>query len=335
MDMPLGEKLYPVRRDALWGYIDAHGNLAIRHRFEYASLFSEGLAHVLSSGEDSFIDARGQEAIRLPTPWGGAWISTGFSKGIAPIDFISTGTVRYLRRDGTPLTSVCFANGEAFCNGVAVVKVGNREGLLASEGNLVCEPQFRRLLSFRPGEPVSPFLTDESCGLLDMSGRRTLELPGDWGEIRPFSEGLFAVCPRGGRFRFLDASGQCAFGTDYWEVTMFVEGKAVVCAEYEECALVGRDGRPLTGFGFRELCTCEGGRIIFRKGNETSAGGTPNHGRYGILDASCREIVPPRFDYLHPFGGELAQYEEGDFENGEAAFGYVDRSGRIVWPAER
>ena len=51
-------------------------------------------------------------------------------------------------------------------------------------------------------------------------------------------------------------------------------------------------------------------------------------GRWGFIDTSGNEVVPPRYDYLGSFNEGLAAVRIGDWEDGR--WGFVDASGEEV-----
>ncbi len=58
-----GGGLIAVRRNGLWGFLDAAGNEVVHCRYEDAGAFSEGLAPVKWDGKWGFVDATGQEVV--------------------------------------------------------------------------------------------------------------------------------------------------------------------------------------------------------------------------------------------------------------------------------
>ena len=55
--------LFPVTDSRKYGYIDKTGNLKIPTQFDFATEFSEGLAHIKVEGKRGFVDEKGSVAI--------------------------------------------------------------------------------------------------------------------------------------------------------------------------------------------------------------------------------------------------------------------------------
>ena len=52
-------RLYPIKQDGAWGYINKHGEVVIAPRFDMAWTFSEGLALVGVEDRYGYIDKQG------------------------------------------------------------------------------------------------------------------------------------------------------------------------------------------------------------------------------------------------------------------------------------
>ena len=52
--------LFPVSNNRKYGYIDKTGKMIIKPQFDYATVFSEGMAHAKIEGKRGFIDKTGK-----------------------------------------------------------------------------------------------------------------------------------------------------------------------------------------------------------------------------------------------------------------------------------
>ncbi len=57
--------LFPVSRLGVWGYIDKAGEIAIELQFDFALVFSEGLAVVMVDGKWGYVDKTGKTVIQI------------------------------------------------------------------------------------------------------------------------------------------------------------------------------------------------------------------------------------------------------------------------------
>ena len=78
---PAGERLFTVRQEGKWGYIDRTGKLVIAPQYDEAWEFSEGLAYVRVGKQRFIIDRAGKTVIELQQ----VDITGNFSEGFAPV----------------------------------------------------------------------------------------------------------------------------------------------------------------------------------------------------------------------------------------------------------
>jgi hypothetical protein len=325
-------ELFLVCLDGQWGYMDRSGRIAIEPRFSDGREFSEGLAAV-SLGE-------------------GACKSSG-----------------YIDATGQMVIEAAFDDAYSFTDGLAKVTLGGLDGYVDASGALVIDAQFGFGHEFSEGVAlvatprggIGPFFyTPPEQFFVDREGRR---MP--WPEVedaRGFSEGL-APAERNGRWGFIDHTGAFAIAPEYEWAMEFSEGLAAVCVETGEgklCGFVDRTGRmviapryPEVG-PFREgLARAEvGSRTVYLDKTGREVFGVPfaqtgsfsegiasvmdDVGRYGYIDRTGQLVIAPEFypggaDFEHGLAMVTVVPRRNDFSSG-FSWGYIDRSGRYVWP---
>jgi hypothetical protein len=139
--------------DRQWGYIDKQAPV-IKPQFDFAGLFSEGLAGVGIGSKVGYIDKHGNFVITPP---------------------------------------FAIANLFSFSEGLAAVRVGEfltgKWGYIDKQGALVIKPQFDSVGPFSDGLAVAGI--DDKWRYIDKQGKFVISTP--FGSAGSFSEGLAAV----------------------------------------------------------------------------------------------------------------------------------------------
>ena len=127
--------LSPMRFGDLWGYVNPEGKLIIRPKWEVASTFVEGLAHVVELGRHGYINQTGQYHV-IPQ----FVRARNFSQGLAAI--VYTTKWGYIDRTGrcsiTPLYDDC----HDFTGGLAAVLWRGRWGYIDASGRYCFPPRY-------------------------------------------------------------------------------------------------------------------------------------------------------------------------------------------------
>lgn len=346
-----GERLFPARIGARWGYIDASGAVAIAARFDDAQAFSEGRAGVrvgdvwgLIDPSGAFVAVPAYSAV-FPSRAGRARAVTGAGRE-ARMGFLGADGGPVVRPSLTEALDYAAASGEASGEAFAPARAEvartpfgldlfARLGLSASgvtpwlvldaRGEVAAEVRAVTVLAFgdagadAAGRPrlLAPF---RAAGAVPGVG-------GAWGFVdpsgaiavapafrnaAPFSEGRARVSDRE-RFGFVDGSGAVVIPLSYEQADAFSEGLAAVRSG-GLWGYVRPDGSTAIGPRFEAARGFTGGLAAVREG-----------GLWGFVRPDGSVAVAPRFEEAAPFRGALARV----VENGQAA--YIDASGAVVW----
>lgn len=230
----------PFRVNNLWGYSNPKGEMLIKPQFEYADFFTDSISFIL---KDSFYYGINTKA-EIITP---AIKRYGmFSSGLCPIQ-LKDGNSVYIDLTGKIVIDKGFSAAENFSEGLAVVSIKNKLGIINSQGQWIRMPDFdTSSVYFRSG-----FIMAISKGkyfYIDRQGR-TLNLPDTVIPGGIFSEGLapvYVVKPKNSEgasiktnfLEFIDSTGNIVMktfynsGYDYSEYIMiekeFKDGKAII-----------------------------------------------------------------------------------------------------------
>lgn len=306
------------------GYIDTFGRIVIAPRFSFASDFSEGLAHVTANHFDGFIDLRGRRVIKLASK-----SARDFHEGLAAITIAEGREYGFIDRTGKVVIRGRYRVVDDFSEGLAGVVIDNKYGFINRAGELVVPARFGvRVAPQHPNLPVS-------------SGR--------------FREGLACV-NLGNEYGYINSHGEFVIPARYNHAQEFAEGLAWVMTKDGLSGWIDKTGqwvnsdlnknRPspqtasLSDYRYRNAGFSEG-LISFVKsdGNKTLR---------GYMDRDGKVLIPPReLDDAGPFQrgvGRIEFYEKSDADWTQARgyrdstgqfweqkYGYIDRSGRIIW----
>ena len=214
-----GDGLCPVRRGALWGYVDRDGGWAIEPRFADATAFAGGLAAVTEPGAGGWrLLARDGRLL------GDArYAEVGACRdGLARVAI--DGRWGFVDPAGAVVVPPRFDHADDFHDGRASVRAGDAWTWIDRAGALLGEPRFDRAFDFRGG--VGLYQRGAFYGFVAASGEVIADGFEDAGAL---IEGRAAICQRA-RWGFLDGTGAVVVRPRYTRVLAFSEGLAAVRA---------------------------------------------------------------------------------------------------------
>lgn len=269
-----------LHRDGVlkFGYLDRLGAFAIAPELDWAAPFSEGLAFVRRRDErrSGYIDKQGRWA---------------HDKAAGPE----------------------LADGRAFVDGVAPVKVEGRWGFIDRQGTFIVKPSFDDAEALRDGR--ARVKVGESWGFVDKAG--ALVIPARFSHAAHFSEGLARVRVENGRIAYVDRDGK------------------VVIDPLEGVAEAGdfRDGRSLvrvkTRWGYIDRTGRQVLPAVHEAGTPFDAGvaAVQHGGKWLVIGVDGRETARLDCEWTLGFRGGLAPMQVG------SKMGLVDVRGKVVVPA--
>jgi TonB family protein len=304
-------RLFPMKVDGKWGYVDRTGKLAVNPLYDQADDFSDGMGRVRIGSKFGFVRADGSLAV---TPqFDSVW---RFSEGLAGVK--ANGKWGYIDRTGKLAVSPRFDHAEGFSEGLALVEQGGKLGYADKAGEIVITPQF-------------------DCGMTFSQGLAPVEVAGRWGYVNkvgeyiinpqfglalPFSESL-AVIQIGDllaadcRWAYIDMSGMVVISRTGMD---FSEGLAATPDE-DKWGYVDKTGKYVISPQFDAAQDFSEGLACVRIGDEST-------GRWGYIGREGKFTINPRFDSASSFTGGVARVVVGD------EMGYIDKTGKYVWREE-
>jgi len=328
-----------VRVKHKYGYIDKSGKFVIPPRYDRANSFREGVAWVEGKAK-GFIDKTGMMAIKPPT----GYYCREFRYGVAvamPYAVPTPGVEAPKAVSSAPAaaqTKPAEPTGQPKLSDLPVdwqspwssepevsVMPGTspaeapapsrpKVGYIDKTGSYVIPPQFDDARDFE--WDIAAVEVDKKWGFIDKTGHFVIEPQFDGASY--VSEGA-AVVKKGEHYAFIDKTGKRLFDTEYDDAQSFVEGLAGVKTD-GRWGFIDKAGKQVIPFKFEQVSAFFNGMASVML-----------NGKYGYIDKSGKLAIPAKYGYTHFFLGSLAAFHI-DPGRPEAGIGYLNRSGKIVWP---
>lgn len=324
------QSLRPVRIGDKYGYVDLGGKLVIPAQFDGASWFADGLAR----------------------------IETGVVKKGRTSDH-SNSRYGFVDEKGKVRIAARFDFAHDFSDGLAVIKVDRRYGYVDTTGKVVIEPRFPgRVGDFHEGR-AWVVLGKGTLGFLDKTGKIVFRVGGaDTSGPRNFSQGLCKVELQKGGIRFYDKDGKIAFTPDCDFAASFheglararkdkvwgyldLQGKWAIEPRFQFAGhfsgpfgIVNKDGKSLyIKRDGTQAFSCDGMERLGAFHEELAMVKDAAKNKFGFIDTSGKWVIEAKWDDPQGYG----YFQDGiarvaDKSRGRAWRGYIDRTGKLVWP---
>jgi WG containing repeat len=321
-------RLFPVHRNGKWGYIDRSGRVVIELRFDRAERFSEGLAPVVLDGKHGYVDLAGRMAL-VPEQQPDGPVHRRFADGLAAVRVGDA--IGFIDRSGKLVIPARFKSAQDFSEGVTFACDWVACGYIDRSGSPVVSAGLSSGMPFRNGIAGMSIRGDgrhaERFVLHDAKRGR---LPGDYDNVGSFSEGLIAVRHQG-RWGYVDRAGRGVIGPRFSGAGEFSEGLAPVYEQAWTCGYADRTGKLVIPARFRLCHPFSGGRARVE-----ILGPDPKIPLPGFIDNRGAAVIEgaaatPPFTSAKDFADGLAAVEAPGPAGG-TRLGYIDPSGRYVWP---
>jgi len=200
-------------------------------------------------------------------------------------------------------------------DGLAVVHLDNKEGLIDKNGKVISEPQWDNIWNDGEGFPNSivQVKKDEKWGFVDKSGKVISEP--QWDEVCSFSEGLAAV-KKDGKLGFIDTTGKVIIEPQ-WDCD-----ENVVYEFSEGLANVEKDGK----WGYIDT----NGKVVIKPqwgdaGNfHEGLAAVQKNGKWGFINTNGKVVIKPQWSNAGGFSAGLAAIQKND------KWGFIDTTGKVV-----
>ena len=238
----------------------------------------------------------------------------------------------------------------------AVIRVGQRYGLIDRAGEIVVEPIYDNIFGFNPGDTSTPVEKDGRWGAIDDRGHVVVPIIYDSSFSR-FENGC-TVAERGGKQALLGEDGAELLPAEYDEVWLEDGAKYGMARRGDTCMLFDRQGNilfqrelgdngwiycwadaepPFAYFdgkteknGYLNLDGADALPAIYDEaGDFDDATGTALvqlNGKWGMVRRDGSFAIPAEYDSLGGFSGGLCPAEKGGL------WGYLDGDGHVAIP---
>ena len=342
-----GERLYRIRVQDRYGFIDKTGKVVVEPQYERAGEFSEGFAWVVAKdGKYGYIDVSGRFAIRPVLGFG-----EDFSDGLAVAGVIDVKTGKatrgYIDKTGKPIFNMGIDPmpfPRPFAEGLAVTFRDGKAGFMDKAGRMVIEPRFDTAFNFSEG--LAQVRIDKKYGYIDKGGKMVIEpqfpqpttvdhvgRPHLTDHDRPFRNGLTSIGIGDREWSVIDKTGKIIFSPSpgRYAPFLFSEGLLRYAEQYNE-GFLNPDGSVAVKATWRTVNDFSDGMAAV-EGND----GCPDHlgNCWGFIDKTGAVVIKPQFASAESFKGGLAQVttRRTDPKDGRMFFTvrYIDRGGNFVW----
>ncbi len=274
-----------------WGFIGEDGKFVINANYVRATVFSDGLAWVVSeNAAPSCIDTKGELKFSLQN----AEEVNIYSDGLAGFKEINdTGEEKwgFVDKAGKVKITAQFSDIGSFIDGkCAVSNADGKWGYIDKEGKLVINYQFDRAWAFSNGFAVVK--TGEKAGLIDVAGKYKInpqfsnmisdgdlllvEQDGKWGwtdkegkiiinpqfsEALPFRNANLAAVATEKNWGFIDKKGKIVINPQFDRALPF-NGKLAVVESSNKIGLIDNEGKYVTNPQFDDISLDVGNYVL-------------------------------------------------------------------------
>ncbi len=294
-------KLFPIRREDSWGFIDSTGDEVIAPAFDntYGHLlghtFVGGLQGVEVDGKWGFINLAG--AMVIPPKW-------------PSVDPFFGGLAAVMDPEET-----------------SMLTLGARHGYIDRTGREVIAPKYVPSI-LAPGffGDLCAVRVDGKEGFIDRKGK--LVIPAKFACVGRFIGGLAAAqAEQAGPYGYIDPLGAWVIAPAFQSAGEFHGGQAVVQVEGEHVA-IDLSGEPLFTYALRPFTGFEPLKAV----DGRLCGWSEERQRYGYMDEAGKTVIEAQFTKAQAeFHGGLAAVTHEPVVDGEVGgWMFIDRDGEVV-----
>jgi len=338
---PEPKRLFPVEKESKFGFIDRTGKIVIPLQFDDARDFHEGLALVKTGEKKQFIDTAGRVVIEAKFD-----IVHDFFEGVAAVNIGETripnlGLIRnpgkwgYIEKTGKLVIPMKFTHAEDFSEGLAAVNLGDSDhgAFIDHTGKTVFDVPLDVTVGFHEG--LVGVLLRGTVAYYDRTGKKIPISTAYGPKSSSFSEGLLPIEVRD-KWGYVDRAGKIVIEPKFEDGESFREGLAPVKVRGEVVWCSADSSGNRSGSSMMWGYIDKTGRIVIPQ--VLSSAEPFSEGLAAVskcdeayfIDKTGKTVISGNFRYASSFSGGLARVSM--VVNDAIIDGYVDRTGRVVWP---
>ncbi|HQQ94955.1 MAG TPA: WG repeat-containing protein [Bacteroidia bacterium] len=338
-------RLFPVRLNGLYAFVDSTSRIKIKPIYDSASLFQEGLAIVSRNDSVWFINKLNEAVFAqiyeeaLP-----------FKSGTAAVK--EHGSWKFINRQGQVISPE-YEEINELCEGVYTVKSHGQYGALNEYGQRILPAQYEYLGNFKNGLAI--YRENDLYGFVDKEGFQQRAIY-DW--ISDFDEYGLAVFRINNRFGLVNLRGEALLPAEYDQIMaldedyfMLIQNNrygfyhksscfvTAIAFDYQKDkpaayyyrnhwfrliktksqALVDANGVLRVNFGVYEDCGFFGNGLLPVK----------KHAKWGYVDRKLQTAVPLKYDWAGEFVDSLALTRKG------LTYEVIDLNGKLRFRSDK
>lgn len=207
----------------IFGYYDKNGNEVIKHKYDDAIDFHNGLAYVFNKNESGYINKQGKMLIPLKDKAG-----NGFSEGLAPVN-TKEFKLGFINTKGEQIIDFKYDDALPFSEGKCAVHLEGYFAFIDSNDRMLVPPtydfahQFHENYAF-VGRSENRRYNDQKWGLIDTTGKLIVTFKYPY--VKDFSEGLAAVQTENKKWGFINYQDSLVIPDIFDKVYSFKNGLA-------------------------------------------------------------------------------------------------------------
>ncbi len=316
------EGMAVVGRDMKLGYIDKSGEILIPFEYGKASAFIDGMAAVSKNGKTGYIDK--QNNLLVPYKYDNM---SSLSEGMINVEL--DGKWGFIDAEGNTLIDFIFDSASPFFEGIAYVGINGGYGYIRYSGDFVIEPflEFTDDSYYEVGGLSSSqdyiVSTDMESGSYDQD-----YLSLDSQRIRDY----LILYKKNDKIGFLDVFGKIIIEPEYESATSFINGKALV-KKNSNYSFIDIENNTIFSFSSAFRMEAYNGNVTTYFNSNSMKSGFVNdlytaicdskydkiypfyngyarvgiNERYGLIDSTGKEIIPPIYWNVSPVSEELVR----------------------------
>ncbi|WP_332692798.1 WG repeat-containing protein [Halalkalibacter lacteus] len=228
----------------------------------------------------------------------------------------------YMNRNGSFILEPKFDEANDFQeNGLAIVTVKGKAGMIDRVGQLVIQPIYSQVMPFTEGRAV--VMDDSGFKVINERGQEITTKAYSFIQSYEEQRAIFSGTNSDGKYLYgyLDEQGNEVMPLQYENAFDFTGGKALVQLKENEFALIARNGEILQTYPFAIMMGYSEGLIPFKK--------TFND-KWGYVDEQGQIVLSPQYAIAMAFQeGRAVVNMSGDMYN---QYGLINKLGKFFIP---
>lgn len=301
------KKLYPVRENEKWGFMDSTGVNEIKCKYDWVEHFSEGLAECNLADRSGFIDKTGK--ITVPFIYEEV---EAFQNGLAICKKDKYGIIN---RKGETIVPFRYDEISAYSDGFAIIEKGGKYGYVNESGAVKIPVIYSLAGNFSEG---LAFIELKGLrGFINHNGTLVIPCKYDW--VSNFKDGLAKVKSLE-KFGLINKNGTVILPCEYDLLGELIENRIMIVKD-KKYGFADRTGRIVipVQYDYSDHFKLP---AVFKNGYVV----TEKNKKQGLIDSLGKEIIPKNFDRIEPLSEGLAAIQK------KGKWGYIDSTSKMKIP---